>query len=216
MMKKSIFIVAFFLQMLPICAQSIIEYRGLRLITGDLLFVGAQDKNLSAAINRVTQKNEQAQFDHVGIIEVADGIPYLLHATGKKGSVREMLDSVIATHTNDRFYTVYRLDSTYMNTIPEAIEQAKKLLGKPYNWTYVLNDSSYYCSDYIERIFRHINIFQLEPMTFIDPSTGKTDEYWSSFYKKQGMIVPEGQLGCNPNGLASNSSLHRIGILAPY
>jgi len=41
-------------------------------------------------------------------------------------------------------------------------------------------------------------------MTFINPKTRKIDDFWISFYKKQNLEVPEGQPGCNPNGLAAS------------
>lgn len=108
---------------------------------------------------------------------------------------------------------VYRLSVEVQSSIPEAIITAKSLLGKPYNWTYVLNDSSLYCSDFVERAFRDAALFQLEPMTFKDPETGKTDFYWAEFYKKLGMDVPEGELGCNPYGLAASEHLKKVGDL---
>jgi hypothetical protein len=83
-------------------------------------------------------------------------------------------------------------------------------LGKPYNFNYILDESSYYCSDFIERAFRKNNVFKLEPMTFIDPKTGRTNEFWNEFYQKKNLKVPEGELGCNPNGLAASEKLERI------
>ena len=66
----------------------------------------------------------------------------------------------------------------FQNKIPDAIDKANSMLGKPYNFNYILDDNSYYCSDYIERAFRKDKIFTLEPMTFIDPKTGKTNVFW--------------------------------------
>lgn len=208
--------------LLPLClvffsfaigfAQQTIPYRNLFIQNGDLLFVGAQKENLSGAINRVTQRQSDVSFDHVGILEVSDRQAYILHAIGKKGSVREPLDSLVyRKEEENQGFALYRLAEGFQSAIPEAIEKSKALLGKPYNWSYVLNDSSLYCSDLVERAFRHAGIFRLEPMTFIDPKTGKTDSYWAEFYRKLGMEVPEGQPGCNPNGLAANAHLELIG-----
>ncbi|PRD45020.1 hypothetical protein C5745_18655 [Sphingobacterium haloxyli] len=179
---------------------------------GDLLFVGAQSKNLSGAINRVTQRTSSAAFDHIGLIEIAHGLPHILHASSKKGSVKEPLDSLLKNnHDDDRLFAIYRIDSIYQNAIPEAIARARQMLGKPYNWSYTLNDSSYYCSDFVERAFRHIALFQLEPMTFKNPKTGDFDEFWKIFYANQGLEVPEGELGCNPNGMAASRHIHYVG-----
>lgn len=182
---------------------------------GDLLFVGAFKEHLSGAINRVTQRNNQQSYDHVGILEKGKNDScFVLEASSKKGSVRNILDSFCSTEGKDnRLISVYRLYPNYQSTIPNAIIVAKQLLGKPYNWSYVLNDDSYYCSDFVERAFRKDTVFHLEPMTFINPATGKIDAYWIEFYKKQKMEVPQGKLGCNPNGLAASPKLYLVGEL---
>ena len=197
-----------------VIAQDSIPYLNLHVKNGDLIFVGAQKENLSGAINRVTQQQSDISYDHVGILEVCKDQVYVLHAIGKKGSVREPLDSLVLTKDGQKQqFALYRLYGEEQTAIPEAINKAKTLLGEPYNWSYVLNDSSLYCSDFVERAFRHAKIFELQPMTFIDPNTKKTDSFWADFYQKLNMEVPEGKLGCNPNGLAANEHLIRIGYL---
>lgn len=203
-----------FLVLVSAKAQESVPYHNLTVQTGDLIFVGAISDQLSGAINRVTQRQENASFDHVGIIEVSDSEVFILHASPKKGSVREPLDSVVyESATKGKQLAIYRLSEETQPFIPDAISKAKTLLGKPYNWSYVLNDTSLYCSDFVERAFREAGLFKLEPMTFKDPKTGETDTYWAGFYKKLGLEVPEGQPGCNPNGLASNGHLIKLGEL---
>lgn len=182
---------------------------------GDLVFVGAEKANLSGAINRVTQKKDSIAFDHIGIIEKSVDSIFVLHASSKKGSIKESIQAFYQSEkVADNKIVVYRLKNNFQKAIPDAILFAEKMLGKPYNWTYILNDSSYYCSDFIERCFRKNHIFSLEPMTFINPKTNKTDEFWMEFYKKQNLEVPEGKLGCNPNGLAASDKLFLAGILS--
>ncbi|MFD2289052.1 hypothetical protein GJU39_13285 [Pedobacter petrophilus] len=179
---------------------------------GDLIFVGAEKDNLSGAINRVTQKRDAIAFDHIGIIEKQPDSTFVLHASSKKGSVKESIQQFYQTQkTADNKIMLYRLKDSFQSAIPAALASAKRMLGKPYNWTYILNEDSYYCSDFIERSFRKDHIFVLEPMTFINPKTGKTDDFWINFYKKQNLEVPEGKLGCNPNGLAASNKLMLLG-----
>jgi len=152
---------------------------------GDLVFVGAEKANLSGAINRVTQKKDSIAFDHIGIIEKSVDSIFVLHASSKKGSIKESIQAFYQSEkVADNKIVVYRLKNNFQKAIPDAILSAEKMLGKPYNWTYILNDSSYYCSDFIERCFRKNHIFTLEPMSFINPKTNKTDEFWMEFYKK--------------------------------
>ncbi|WBV61691.1 YiiX/YebB-like N1pC/P60 family cysteine hydrolase [Chryseobacterium camelliae] len=178
---------------------------------GDLLFVTAKDSGLSGAINNVTQKEKNASFDHIGIVEKIKRNYYVLHASPKRGSDKQKLKDFIQDQKNDgQNIVVYRLKPEYQSVIPEAITKGNLMLGKPYNFNYILNEDSYYCSDFIERIFRKDHIFTLEPMTFIDPKTGKTNEFWQKFYQEKNLNVPEGELGCNPNGLAASSKILRI------
>lgn len=189
------------------CAR--IKSSGLK--NGDLLFVTAKDSGLSGAINNVTQKEKNASFDHIGILEKVDGHYFVLHASPKRGSEKQKLkDFVEDQKKGGQNIFVYRLKPEYQNAIPDAIVKANSMLGKPYNFNYILNEDSYYCSDFIERIFRKDHVFTLEPMTFIDPKTGKTNEFWQKFYQEKNLKVPEGELGCNPNGLAGSSKIERI------
>jgi len=179
---------------------------------GDLLFVGAKSGDLSGAINRVTQREENSAFDHVALVEVSHDRIYLIHATGEKGTLRESIrDYIHRSLLEEPTWFIFRLKDDYQPCIPDAIDEAKKWLGKPYNWSYVLNDSSIYCSDLIERAFRKCSLFDLEPMTFKDPETNEFDTYWIRFYDKLGIPVPEGQPGCNPNGLAASDKLLAVG-----
>lgn len=178
---------------------------------GDLLFVTAKESGLSGAINNVTQKQENASFDHIGILQKDKKGIFVLHAAPKGGSQKQNLDEFLNDQANDgQKVVIYRLKPEFQNTIPNAIEKANSMLGKPYNFNYILDENSYYCSDYIERSFRENQIFKLEPMTFLDPKTGKINVFWEEFYAKKNLKVPEGEPGCNPNGLAISKKLERI------
>ena len=50
-------------------------------------------------------------------------------------------------------------------------------------------------------------------MTFIDPKTGKTNAFWEKFYQDKNLKIPEGEPGCNPNGLAASDKLEKIATL---
>lgn len=210
---KNIFILLVFVGFLFSCSsQNGIDYNKLQ--TGDLIFVEAKQKDLSGAINRVTQKSEVENFDHVGIIEItSDGI-FVLHASTKLGSNKQSLKDFykenLKKHQN---MVVYRLKKDYQKSIRPAIIKANSMLGKPYNWSYILNEESYYCSDFIERIFREDGVFEHITMNFINPKTHQIDDFWVQFYRKLEMDVPQDQPGTNPNQLASSKKLIRIGNL---
>lgn len=185
-----------------------------QLQNGDLLFVTAKETGLSGAINNVTQKQKTASFDHIGILEKVGKKLFVLHAAPKEGSQKQSLKDFAEDQKRDQQnIVVYRLKSEYQKSIPAAIEKAHSMLGKPYNFNYILDEGSYYCSDFVERAFRKDHIFKLEPMTFMDPKTGKINTFWEEFYTKKNLKVPEGEPGCNPNGLAGSEKLERVGDL---
>ncbi len=202
-----IFALGFFLSLLIGCKSA--QHAGLK--NGDLLFVTAKESGLSGAINNVTQKQQNASFDHIGIVEKnGEGI-VVLHAAPKGGSQKQDLKGFIKDQSDDgQKVVVYRLKPQYRHAIPGAIAKANSLLGKPYNFNYILDENSYYCSDFVERAFRKDQIFKLEPMTFIDPKTGTTNSFWEEFYHRKNLKVPEGEPGCNPNGLAASDKLERV------
>ncbi|PKF74182.1 YiiX/YebB-like N1pC/P60 family cysteine hydrolase [Chryseobacterium sp. PMSZPI] len=207
--KKTIVtgILFFLIGLLMNCSSS----RSSQLRNGDLLFVTAKQTGLSGAINNVTQKQKVASFDHIGMLEKEGNKMFVLHAAPKGGSQKQDLEDFIKDHRNEgQRVIVYRLKPEYQKAIPAAVEKANSMLGKPYNFNYILDENSYYCSDFVERAFREDHIFTLEPMTFIDPQTGKTNVFWEEFYKKKNLKVPEGEPGCNPNGLAGSKKLDRI------
>jgi len=202
-----IFAIAFILILFTGCKNSI----SADLKTGDLLFVTAKESGLSGAINNVTQKQKNASFDHIGILQKDKGGVFVLHAAPKNGSQKQNLDDFLKDQAKDgQKVVVYRLKPEFQNTIPAAIEKANSMVGKPYNFNYILNENSYYCSDFIERSFRKDHVFKLEPMTFVDPKSGKTNSFWEEFYAKKNLKIPEGEPGCNPNGLAASDKIERI------
>lgn len=183
-----------------------------QLKNGDLLFVTAKESGLSGAINNVTQKQKAASFDHIGILEKEGNQMFVLHAAPKGGSQRQNLNDFVKDQKKEgQEVIVYRLKPEYQKAIPGAVRKANSMLGQPYNFNYILDEHSYYCSDFVERAFRAENIFKLEPMTFIDPKTGKPNVFWEEFYRKKNLKIPEGELGCNPNGLAGSGKLERVG-----
>jgi hypothetical protein len=86
------------------------------------------------------------------------------------------------------------------------------MLGLPYNFSYVLSDSSHYCSEFIYSAFENDRVFKLNPMTFKDPATGGYYPGWVDYYAKLGVAIPEGEPGCNPNGMAASAKLECLGV----
>ncbi|WP_185144803.1 YiiX/YebB-like N1pC/P60 family cysteine hydrolase [Elizabethkingia sp. JS20170427COW] len=183
---------------------------------GDLLLVPAAASSLSGAIDRVTQTAKETHYSHIALLEKDSiGDFFVLHAGSRNGSERLSLADFFKYEAQKGVdISVYRLKSKYQSSIPAAIHEAKKWLGRPYNYSYILSDQKLYCSDFVQRSFAKDSIFTLEPMTFINPQTGKTDKAWEEFYSKQNLEIPEGKPGCNPNGLAASPKVRKVGKIS--
>ena len=176
-----------------------------------MLFQGATTENISAAIDKVTQTSGETHFSHVGLVEVSDTGIVVLHAYPEGGTCIVSLNEFLHPKGNSVKVVAYRLKNEWQKAIPAAIKKAHQMLGKPYNFSYVLSDTTHYCSEFVYRTFAADSIFKLEPMTFKDPATGKFPVAWVDYYQKMGIEIPEGQPGCNPNGLAASEKLEPLG-----
>ena len=192
-------------------AQNRPDQLNLRLKTGDLLFCRTTAGDLSKAIDQVTQTGKETHYSHVGIIDIRNDTIWVLHSAPEKGVCCEVLSSFLNPENEKRIATAYRLKSKNSKAIPAAIQKARELIGQHYNFTYIFKDQGYYCSEYIYELFAADSIFTLNPMTFKNPKTGQFIPEWIDHYQKLGIAIPEGEPGCNPNGMAASEKLEMIG-----
>lgn len=183
----------------------------IKLQSGDLLFREKSSENISEAIDRVTQTSGETHFSHVGLVEVTDTGVVVLHAYPEGGTCIVSLNEFLHPKGDSVRVIAYRLKKKWQKTIPAAIRKAHQILGKPYNFSYILSDTAHYCSEFVYLAFAADSVFALEPMTFKDPATGTFPAAWVEYYQKMGIEIPEGQPGCNPNGLAASGKLERLG-----
>ena len=208
----TIFIPVFLLAITGI-AQNRPDQFNINLQTGDLLFCSSTSGELSKAIDQATQTGNKTHFDHVGIVEIANDTVWVFHAAPKKGVCRELIRQFLGSAKDAIVPTVYRMKDEYLKAIPGAIRKARTYIGRAYNYSYKIKDKGLYCSEFIYELFTADSIFTLNPMTFRDPETGKFLPGWIKHYQELGIPVPEGEPGCNPNGLASSDKLKPIGVL---
>ena len=199
-------IILFYCLLLLVCSCS----KKNEIRDGDLLFVTAEDHGLSSAISRVTQTELQTTYEHVAIIRIDSNTIWVLDASPKDGTRKILLQDFMDEQKTP--VSRYRLKDEYKGSIKKGWPLAEAMLGKPYNFSYVWNDTSHYCSEFIYRMFENDSIFELNPMTFINPETGNFDNTWIDHYDSLGIAIPEGEPGCNPNGLASSDKLEYLGL----
>ena len=182
-----------------------------KLQSGDLLFVGAGESSLSEAIDAVTQTDKQQHYVHVGIVDKVQDSIWVIHADSEEGVVRES----IADFSVDRpIIDAYRVKDISSEQVTQSIASARKTIGQPYNFTYVMLDTGYYCSELVYEAFSHAEIFELNPMSFQDPETKTFHQGWIDHYEALDMSIPEGEPGCNPNGMAADDDLDFLGRLS--
>lgn len=196
------------------CLSCVGNKSSMQLQAGDLLFQGATSNGLSKAIDKVTQTGAKTHFSHVGLVELdGEGELFVLHADPDDGTCRVRLEQFLKPEEDSILTVLYRLKEPWRKSIPSALIEAHKMLGQPYNFSYVLSDSALYCSEFIYEAFKGDHIFELNPMTFKDPATGEFYPTWVDYYKKLKIEIPEGQPGCNPNRMAASDKLECLGIL---
>ena len=207
MMNKSRLLFLF----LFLCGLLAFAQPKIQLQSGDLLFRGASSENISEAIDKVTQTSAATHFSHVGLVEVTNAGIFVLHAYTTGGTCRIPLADCLHPKGDLVKIVAYRLKPNWQKAIPAALNKAHQMLGKPYNFSYVMSDTTHYCSEFVYLAFAADSVFELNPMTFKDPKTGDFFPTWVEYYQKVGIEIPEGKPGCNPNGLAASEKLERLG-----
>ncbi len=182
---------------------------------GDLLFnVEADAKGIAAAIVNVTEGIDLQNISHVAIVYKHDNQTYALEASGKHGVWLNPVDSFFtnARHTQEGkpLILVGRLKDR--SNIKESINNALTYIGRPYDKFYMPDDTEIYCSELVQLSFVNpdgSHIFPQIPMSFHDKS-GKVTDFWTEYYKKYGMEVPEGKPGTNPGGISRSDAIEII------
>ncbi len=190
--------------------------KGEQLQKGDLLFQDIDCGPLCDAIETVTTGINGAHFSHIAIVVETGDSTILLEAIGKKVKLTKLEDFLARSTDGNGLPKVWvgRLKPTYKKNLCQAIENAKTFLGAPYDDAFLPDNNKYYCSEIIALAFNDAmgdkSFFPLIPMTFIDPSNGKTFPVWEEYYQKLGIPVPEGIVGINPGAISISDKIEIV------
>jgi len=184
---------------------------------GDLLFQDLDCGPLCDAIETVTQGVDGAHFSHLGMVSHVEGRRVWIIEAVSAGVVETPLKKFLGrsadAHGNPKVL-VGRLDAETSVLIPGAIAAARAYLGRPYDNVYVIDTSTFYCSELIYEAFLEVNhgqpVFELAPMTFKDPRTSATFPAWKDYYTKLNTPIPEGKPGLNPGGISRSPHVHIV------
>lgn len=177
---------------------------------GDLAFVINPQGN---AITSVTQAIESLPIDHVAIMHRIggdNGPLYALEAIPKGGVCLTPVDTFLCANGigNVIIGRVDDLDAS------RSVRKALSYVGLPYDFNYMPDDSSIYCSELVQKSYVNnagTPVFNTIPMSFHDQS-GHILDYWQLHYAKQGLEVPEGAPGTNPGQLSRDISVKIVPV----
>ncbi|NDV82390.1 YiiX/YebB-like N1pC/P60 family cysteine hydrolase [Bacteroides sp. 51] len=180
-----------------------------QLKNGDLIFQEACPRDSENPIKQVTSSVENYQFTHVGMVYIDnDNCIFVLEATTPKVTLTPLNEYLYPSKDADCYpiSIVGRLRQTYQLLIPQALEIGITLIGKDYDYGFVLGNDKYYCSELVYEILKQANsgkeIFPLNVMTFKSQSTNETARGWVEHFNKHGLPIPEGEEGINPGAMS--------------
>ena len=189
---------------------------------GDLLFTAvnttptqpAHGHGLGNAIAAVTQGIDRLDITHVAIAHQEKSQWYALEATTRHGvwlnPIEDFIRNTDKTPAGLPMILIGRLKNR--SNITASIDKALTFIGRPYDDIYSPTDSAIYCSElvqlsYVDGSGRHI--FPQQPMSFHDAS-GQVTQFWTDYYRKRGLDVPEGEPGTNPGALSRSNKIDII------
>ncbi|MFZ4400653.1 MAG: YiiX/YebB-like N1pC/P60 family cysteine hydrolase [Bacteroidales bacterium] len=189
---------------------------------GDILFQDLDCGDFCNAVEKVTIGYKGARFSHVAmVVKNEKGEIVVIEAVSKGVSITAFDLFLAKSHdkNNHPKVIVGRLKPKYRHLIPQAVKEAYKLLGRPYDDVFCISNNKYYCSELIYDAFKNANngkpIFKLYPMTFKDPDTKQFFPTWVEYFKDLKVSIPEGELGNGPGGISRSNKLkivHSYGI----
>ena len=183
---------------------------------GDLLFClsESQSGSFASAIGEVTDGN----IYHVAIVaRDSAGQVSVIEATTGLGVCERPLEDFLADCHHDSvgnpLVKIGRLKNCH--DASRFVSNARKHLGKPYDYQYLEGDSAIYCSELIHYSFTSSEgkpLFPQQPMSFRD-ADGRLPEFWKEWYAKWNMEVPEGAPGTNPVSISRSPSISILPLL---
>lgn len=181
--------------------------------SGDILFQDLDCGELCEAIEKVTHGMDGKSFSHIGLVFLRHDSVFVMEAIGKDVHLTpiEQFMGRSRDAAGHQKIVVGRLKTPFQHLHKKALQFAMAQIGTPYDNVFLYQNGKYYCSELIYDAYQYANhnqpFFQLEPMTFKDPATGKTFPAWVRYYEELKMPIPEGKPGCNPAGISRSDKI---------
>jgi hypothetical protein len=171
--------------------------------TGDLIFLDLDCGALCDAMAEVTQEQFGRQYprlNHVGIIEVDGGKPFVWEAWPGRGVARvplqEFLSRVSGGEGQPGGYYMGRLAAGSRRLAEPALARIKTIAGAPYETSFGWESQGMYCSKLAAYAFGE-KLFPPRPMYFGQEGS-RARQVWQAYFAAQGKAIPDGQPGVSP------------------
>lgn len=176
---------------------------------GDIIFQESCPADRENSIKQVTTSIGDYEFTHVGMVYIDQaGRIFVLEATVPKVTLTP-IEGYLRPEKAKGCYPVSvvgRLKEKYRALIPDALKTGLGLIGRDYDYGFILGNDSYYCSELIYEILRKANngkeVFPLNTMTFKSKETELTAKGWIEYFRKHKLPIPEGEKGINPGAMS--------------
>ncbi|HEY9178427.1 MAG TPA: YiiX/YebB-like N1pC/P60 family cysteine hydrolase [Flavipsychrobacter sp.] len=180
---------------------------------GDILFQDLDCGPACDAIESVTEGVNGMDFSHCGIVAEIDGELKVVEAYGSVQAVP--VDSFLARSRDDAGKPKVVIGRTGDKALAtQSAELSKNYMGKAYDNAFAMDDDAYYCSELVYECYKRANggevYFPLNTMTFKLPGTDTFMPFWTEYYHKLGMEIPEGDSGINPGAISRSERLQII------
>jgi hypothetical protein len=178
---------------------------------GDILFQDIDCGSFCDAIEKVTEGVDGKDFSHIALyIFDGQGRPCVIEAVGK-GVIYTPIDTFFKRSPK---IMVGRVKNQYKPLISNMLVNAQKLLGKPYDDVFDIQNDAFYCSELLYWSFKKANnnqdFFPLFPMTYNDPDTKSIFPIWETYFKDLKIPVPESKPGLNPGGISRDEKIEIV------
>ena len=185
-----------------------------KLQEGDLLFQDLDSSPICDAIELVTPGYHGSNFSHIGLIVLENDTLKVLEAIPPKVILTNLDDFLNRSSDKNKKPKVIvgRLNKRFHHAIPNAIKYAKSQLNEEYDDVFLIDNKKYYCSELIYEAFISDSIFQLNPMTFLNPKTQDTIQIWKEYFSELNTKIPEGEKGINPGIMSLSNKIEIVHI----
>ncbi len=187
-----------------------------QLQNGDLIFQESCSEGVGEAIKDVTTSIGDYDFTHVGIVYIDDRDSiFVIEATHPEVTITPLVEYLYPKGRSCYPKSVVgRLKREYQHLIPNAISEGAKLVGKEYDYGFVLGNDKYYCSELIYYIFLKANnetpLFSLNTMTFKSPGANEYSKGWIDYFHNHELNIPEGEPGINPGAISRSDMIEIV------